>query len=318
MDSARRLYGLGLVLATAATGALATATALAFATVEFQIPDAAALAAACRAAVAPFVNVPALAVAALGLSSLATLGIAARSTVRQAVAGRRHLARLRTVEPLKIDGTPVMLLDDDRPQAFCAGFARPSVYVSTGALLALDDDALRAVVAHERHHQRRRDPIRLLIIRALGEGLFFVPVLRHLGHRYAVLAETAADEAAVRAAGSRSALASALLTFGERADPRVVVGVAPERVDHLLGERTRWRLSLPLFAAALVTLGGLVAVGAAAASSGAATMSLPFIVAQLCTAAMTAIPAAVAAALLLAATRRLRRTHPPRLGMRWR
>jgi hypothetical protein len=306
--SARRLFRLGLALAAVSVGALATATALALTSVDFRIPDPDAVAAACRAALSPFVSWPALAVAMLGAISLATLFLGARSLVRQGLDGGRYVSRLRMVEPLAIDGMRVILIEDDRPQAFCAGLLRPRVYVSTGALIALDDDELRAVLAHERHHQRRRDPLRLLLVRAIGDALFFMPVLRRLRQRYAILAELAADDAAVAAAGSRSALASALLTFGERPNSQVIVGIAPERVDHLLGERARWELPMSLFAGAIVTLGGLVAIGAAAASqSGATGMSLPFVLAQLCTVAMTAFPAIVGAGLLVASTRRLRR-----------
>lgn len=311
MGSARRLYRLGLALAAIAVGSLATATALALTSVDFRAPDFNMVAAACRAALSPFVSWPALAVAMLGAVSLATLFLGMRSIIRQGVDGRRYLSRLRIVEPLEMDRMRVFLVDDDRPQAFCAGLVRPRVYVSTAALVALDDDELRAVLAHERHHQRRRDPLRLLVVRALGDALFFMPVLRRLRERYAILAELAADEAAVSAAGSRSALASALLTFGERPNSHVVVGIAPERVDHLLGDRARWELPASLFAGALVTLGGLVAIGAAASSSGAAGMSLPFVLAQLCTIAMTAFPAVFGAGLLVASTRRMRRADAP-------
>ena len=298
-----------------AFASLATATALALTAVDLRAPDLEAVAAACRSAFSPFIDLPALAVSILGAISLATLFLGAKSVAHQGLDGRRYLSRLRIVEPLEMDGAPVILIEDDRPQAFCAGLLRPRVYVSSGALVALDDDELRAVLAHERHHQLKRDPLRLLLLRAIGDALFFLPVLRRLRQRYAVLAELAADEAAVAAAGSRSALASALLTFGERPGSQVVVGIAPERVDRLLGEHARWEVPVSLLAGAVVTLGGLVAIGAAAASSSsAAGMSLPFVMAQLCTVAMTAFPAVVGAGLLIASTRRLRRADTLRPG----
>jgi len=307
VGSARRLYRLGIALAAVSFGGLAAATGLALSSVEFRAPDLAALVAACRAALGLFVTWPALVVASLGALSVATLVLGARAVVRQARATRRYLRAVGVVEPLEIDGEVVQLIDGDRPQAFCGGLLRPRIYLSTAALVELDDDELRAVVAHERHHQRRRDPLRLLAAHAAGEALFFLPVLRHLRERYSALAELAADEAAVAAVGDRSVLASALLTFGQRANPDVVVGIAPERVDHLFGERPRWELTVSLFAAALVTLGGLVAIGASAASSSAPTgMSLPSVTAQLCVVAVAAVPAVVGATLLMIATRRLR------------
>lgn len=307
MDSARSLYRLGLVLAAVAFGALALATGLALTSVDFSAPGLAALAAACRSALTPDPTWPALAVTLLGSLSIATFALGVRSVARQYVERRRYLSRLRIVEPFEVDGTRVLLIDDKQPQAFCARSLRPQIYLSTGALVVLDDDELRAVIAHERHHQQRRDPLRVLIAHALGDALFFLPVLRRLRERYAALAELAADEAAVAAVGSRSVLASALLTFGERTNPQVVVGISPERVDHLLGERARWEVPVSLFLGALVTLGGFVAIGAATASAGAgAGMSLPFMLAQSCAVAMTAVPAILGATLLIASTRRLR------------
>lgn len=310
MDSARSLYRLGLALAAVAFGALALATGLALTSVDFSAPGLAALVAACRNALTPDPTWPALAVTLLGSLSIATFGLGVRSVARQYGERRRYLSRLRIVEPLEVDGTRVFLIDDERPQAFCARSLRPRIYLSTGALIVLDDDELRAVIAHERHHQQRRDPLRVLIAHALGDALFFLPVLRRLRRRYAALAELAADEAAVAAVGSRSVLASALLTFGERANPQAVVGIAPERVDHLLGKRARWEMPVSLFLGALVTLGGLVAMGAATASaSTGAGMGLPFMLAQSCAAAMTVVPAIFGATLLIASSRRLRATR---------
>ena len=307
VGSASWLYRLGLALAAVALSALVLATGLALTSVELRAPALGALAAACQAALIPELSWPALAVALLGSLSVATFALGVGSVARQGIQRRRYLGRLAVVDSLEIEGTTVLLLDDETPQAFCAQLLRPRIYLSTGALVALEDEELRAVLAHERHHQRRRDPLRLLVASALGDALFFLPVLRRLRKRYAELAEIAADDAAIAATGNRSVFASALLTFGERADPGVVVGIAPERVDHLLGARARWELPVSLVIGALVTLAGLVALGAAVASaSGGAAMSVPFVLAQACAVAMTVLPAVFGACLLIAATRRLR------------
>jgi len=58
-----------------------------------------------------------------------------------------------------------------------------------GAVAALDDGALSAVLAHERHHARRRDPLRLATGRVLARALFFLPELRDLVNRQQALAE---------------------------------------------------------------------------------------------------------------------------------
>lgn len=308
MNSARSLYRLAVALGAVAASALVVATGLALTSVAFDSPSLGTIVDACRNALAPVFSWPALTVAALATLSVAAVALAVRSVVRQTRDVKRFLQRFEVIEPLNVDGMLVLLIEDEHPQAFCAGLFRPRVYLSTGAMITLDDAELQAVLAHERHHQQRRDPLRLLVARAVSDAFFFLPLLRQLSQRYAALAELAADEAAVAAVGNRSILASALLTFGERSKPAVVVGIAPERVDHLLGQRARWQLPVPLIFGALATLAGLVAIGAAAAASSGG-MTLPFVLAQMCTVVITALPAAVAAALIVASPGRLRGTY---------
>ncbi len=311
MTSAQSLYRLAIGLAAAAVAGLAAATALALTSVAFRPPTIGELVAACRDALIPALSWPALAVALLGMLTVSAVGLGARSVWRQTGDARRYLRRLDVVELLDVDGANVVLIEDDRPQAFCAGLLRPRVYLSTAALITLDDGELRAVLAHERHHQQRRDPLRLLIAHAFAAAFFFLPVLRRLANRYAALAELAADEAAVASIGDRSTLASALLTFGERRQPQVVVGIAPERVDHLLGHRPRWKIPVSLVLGAVVAVASLIVVGAAVATATAgASMSLPFVLAQLCAVLVAALPAAFVATVFAASRQRLRRLSP--------
>jgi hypothetical protein len=86
------------------------------------------------------------------------------------------------------------------------------------------------------------------------------------------------------------------------------------RRDHTRPRRPPARRPRPLGAAGVALrprarpLGGLVAIGAAAISTSSATgMSLPFVPAQLCAIAMTALPAVTGAGLLVASTHRMRR-----------
>jgi Zn-dependent protease with chaperone function len=129
----------------------------------------------------------------------------------------RRLKRL--VEGLGIDGQ-VVFITSDRPFAFCGGYWRPRVWVSTGLLAHLDEEELAAVLRHEAHHLRQRDPLRLLVVRALRETLFFLPVVRYLSGCYEVEQEISAD----RAAGEMLPLASALHKL-------LVLGVDQARED---------------------------------------------------------------------------------------
>ena len=93
------------------------------------------------------------------------------------------------------------------------GLLRPRVYVSTGALERLGEAELAAVVAHEAHHAARRDPLRILVARAIGDAYS----LGALPRREQALAELAADAAVVR---SRGAAPLAVGAAGLRRRPR--------------------------------------------------------------------------------------------------
>jgi hypothetical protein len=244
----------------------------------------------------PVANTGAVVVTILAALGLLTAGVAGWAIARELVADRRFRRALAARSPVPLHGAWV--LEDERPQAFCAGLFHPRVYFSTRTVEMLDAAALAAVLAHERHHALRRDPLRLACVRALAAGLFYIPALRRLVHRQHALAEISADEAAVvSAGGDRSALANALLSFSQARDGRAL-GVDPERVDFLIGERPSWRFPIALAAGALATLSLLitVAVLAAHAAAGSATLAPPFLSSQPCVAVLAMIPAAAAAA----------------------
>jgi hypothetical protein len=250
---------------------------------------------------------PALNAAAGVLLALAVLGAvvlvtAVLEAARQLRASRRFVRRLPVLGPLP-SHPGVSLVDDAAPEAFCAGFLRPRVYVSRGALELLSPAELHAVLAHEHHHRRVRDPLRLAGARVLSRALFFLPVLRPLGDRYADLAEVSADSAAVRAAaGGRAALAAALLAFDANAAPGTG-GISPHRVDSLLGTGPRRRLPAPLLVLAIGTLAGLAVVvwTASRTASASTTLNLPVISSQPCVLVLALVPLA---ACLVATARR--------------
>jgi hypothetical protein len=235
--------------------------------------------------------------AAVVVLVLAVLGLTATATMlagaTRELAGSRRLRRALRAQEIRALGD-VLVIGDDRPRAFCAGLLKPRVYITTGAMARLDELALGAVLAHERHHARRRDPLRLATGRVLARALFFVPSLRELVRRQQTLLELSADESAIEAGpASRSALARAMLTFSESSRPEDPTGIEPERVDHLLGEPPRWRFPLLLCLLTASALVLLVAVGilAGRVASGSSTLALPFVSRQPCVVVLATIPA---------------------------
>jgi Zn-dependent protease with chaperone function len=306
MSKARSIFGLHLAVGAIGLGVTGLALFVALTALTFDVPSAASLVEACRSFVLPQLSFGSVAALVLGSLAFAVLGLAARSAIRQVVASRRFLRGLHFSGPAPAGDATLFI--DEHPQAFCAGLLRPRIYISTGALRALAPEELEAVLAHEAHHARYRDPIRILFARMLSDSLFFLPVLHRLADRYAALAEIAADASAVRRhGGDRRPLAAALLAFDEQISSPMV-GIAPERVDHLLGERPRWELPLALLAWAIVAVLALVIVALRTAQATVhAAVSLPLIAAQLCMVAMAVTPLAAGAAALLASRRVLRR-----------
>lgn len=226
--------------------------------------------------------------AALAVIALAAVGLAVSLTAL--VAGARELARSRRLgraldaraSEVLADGT--IVLDDPGMHAFCAGLLRPRVYVTSAALARLDDDALVAVLAHEHHHARRRDPLRLAAGRVLTGSLFLVPWLRPLHDRHRLLAELGADESA--AAAGTPALARAMIAFEH-------AGLDPERVDRLLdAEPPAWRFPTMLALAAAMPICLVAAAGALMTrfASGSATLDPPFLSQQPCIVVLATVP----------------------------
>ncbi len=138
------------------------------------------------------------------------------------------LERIRVV-----DGLPT--------PAFVSGWIRPRVFVAADLSERLDTDELTAVLAHEAVHLRRRDPLRLFLLRALATVLFWLPALRRVAADVEDEWEiTADDEAARRFA---LPLATAILRLGggdpDVAEPAVGfqrADLLPRRIRRLAGE----------------------------------------------------------------------------------
>jgi Zn-dependent protease with chaperone function len=298
---------LGLLLATALLGAVAVGLAgvAALSNVSAELPSPAALVAACRSILLPSASVADLTVLLLGSAAFAAVALGVRSAFGHARRTRRFLRGLKNPGEVMLSGKRVTVFDDRRPLAFCAGALRPRIWISTATVEVLDDEQLSAVVAHEAHHARVRDPLRVLAARVLSDALFFLPAARRLGRRYEELAELAADQAALRASGGRPApLASALLSL--EATGSAVVGIAPERVDHLVGEPTRWDLPLALLGGAAVTLIGITAVASRLHGTAGMPLNLPLFAAQSCMLIMAVAPLVVGAFVLVRARGRRR------------
>jgi Zn-dependent protease with chaperone function len=102
------------------------------------------------------------------------------------------------------------VLPVDEPQAFLLGVVRPRLYLTRGLLAAERARDAEVVIAHERSHLRRRDPLRRLIAR-IGLAFHLPGIARALERRLARAHEMAADADAARSVGSPERVAQALV-----------------------------------------------------------------------------------------------------------
>jgi Zn-dependent protease with chaperone function len=135
-----------------------------------------------------------------------TLVIGARlifAIVQVAIATRRRRAHHRMVVDLvgKSQGNHLRILDVAQPLAYCLPGVRSRVVVSEGALNALADNEMAAILSHERAHLRARHDLVLEMFTAVHAAFpRFVRSANAL-HAVRLLIELLADDAAVRAAG---------------------------------------------------------------------------------------------------------------------
>jgi len=116
------------------------------------------------------------------------------------------------------------LIDDAAAYTFCYGLARPRVCVSAGLVACLADDELAAVLRHEAHHLRHRDPLKIVVSRSVSSGLFFLPLAGALRNGFLAGKELCADAEACEPEGEL-ALARALYKLLAVERPRWPAGI---------------------------------------------------------------------------------------------
>ena len=152
-----------------------------------------------------------------------TLVIGARLTfavVQVAVATRRRRAHHRMVVDLvgKSQGNHLRILDVAQPLAYCLPGVRSRVVVSEGALNALADNEMAAILSHERAHLRARHDLVLEMFTAVHAAFPRFVRSAHALNAVRLLIELLADDAAVRAAGP-TPLARALVACASGRTP---------------------------------------------------------------------------------------------------
>lgn len=160
-----------------------------------------------------------------------TLNTAARERRRH----RERLAMIGRADP----ATGAVVITHDTPAAYCLPGLRRRIVLSTGALHALDQEQLAAVLAHERAHLRGRHDLVVGFAAALERAFPRLPLFRAARADIERLIELAADDVALRAAHPLT-LAEAMLALAQRPSPAGALGATGSstgvRVRRLLAE----------------------------------------------------------------------------------
>lgn len=188
------------------------------------------------------------------------------AVVRVAIVNRRRRAHHRMVVDLVGHGhdgalprpcartRDLRVLDVPQPLAYCLPGVRSRVVVSEGALSALADAEVAAILSHERAHLRARHDLVLEAFTAVHAA--FPRLVRSANALGAVklLVELLADDAAVRAAG-RTPLARALVACASgRAPSGALAAGGPStvvRVRRLCGDGNSVALSAAAYLSAV-------------------------------------------------------------------
>lgn len=281
----RHAPGLGILVWQALTASVVLATMLAGLALALpSMPVSASLASlidACVSALRQQYQTP----GGLGLSiagAILALGIAARVSYCTASAFRK-IRRDRLVQhqnltlAARYDNTlQVSVVDHHAPAAYCIPGRRSKVVFTTGALSSLDDEQVRAVIAHERAHLRERHDLVLALAGALRRSLPRLASMRIGQAELAKLLEMRADDIALRNT-DRLVMAKALVTLSAGPLPAGALGAgssALARLHRLVDppRSIRWPIRL-ILTAGTVTLLVLPLVIAAEPAAIAAAMN---------------------------------------------
>jgi len=155
------------------------------------------------------------------------IGLAARKTILMLSWNYRFI---RPITPLSFETHPklnkilpamnlygqLVLLDNDKLHcAFTLGLWKPKIYVSSGICSYLSRKELIAVIFHETHHKKCKDPLKLFVIQILHALNYFLPINRYLIKQYSSASEKAADDSAINFSREPLELVSALVKLSK-------------------------------------------------------------------------------------------------------
>lgn len=157
------------------------------------------------------------------LSVIGRLAFCATNALTKAREQRRaHLAVLAMTATRGL-GDNTFLLDHGVAAVYCVPGRSSHIVLTSAALDALEEDELRAALAHERAHLQARHQLVLVWSAVLERAFPGVPLFRVAHVELSRLVEMHADDLAARGS-DRRAVASALVRLAEASTPAAALG----------------------------------------------------------------------------------------------
>jgi len=209
------------------TAVVLAGAALALPAVPFSADIAELLSACARALRDQYATPGGVAISATGAVVAGTvLGRAGYCLTAGLVSASR--ARRRQLDALTLvahrhEGFDALVVNHTTAAAYCLPGRRQQVILTTGALDALDDEQLAAVLAHERAHLRGRHDVVLAAAAALLSAFPRVPAFRYAHRELTRLVEMLADDVAARR-NDRLTIATALVCLAQASAPAAALG----------------------------------------------------------------------------------------------
>ena len=92
----------------------------------------------------------------------------------------------------------VVVVQNDKPFAFCFGIRSPKIYISTKLISLVSTSELKTILLHEQYHLEHHDALTLLVANIAASLFPFFPILSDLIISYRTEREILADKAATK------------------------------------------------------------------------------------------------------------------------
>lgn len=96
------------------------------------------------------------------------------------------------------------------PVAFCMGILNPRIYLSSCLVKMMTPKELETIIIHEKQHLNRNDNLILLLLQAIKNMFFFLPIMGDFVNYFHIRKEILADRGVIRELGNNHDLISAL------------------------------------------------------------------------------------------------------------